>query len=156
LFGGGFVAVEQNWIAQAYLSPGSLRWGRAAHSIYFEVLGQTDFVGLAIYLLARAAAILNTFLVLNVARGRPHLDWATQLARMLQVSIGAFLVGGAALSMAYYDGVLVLFGVTAALLHIARQPQEAEAAASGPVWKSAPPRAPWPQPAAGAKGRVFN
>jgi len=139
LFGGGFVAVEQNWIAEAYSSPGSLRTGRAAHSVYFQVLGDTGFVGLALYLSAVMAAILNTFMVLGAARVRPDLQWASHLARMLQVSIVAFLAGGAALSMAYYDGVLVLFAITAALLHVARQPAEGEQAASEPAWKTSAP-----------------
>jgi putative inorganic carbon (HCO3(-)) transporter len=141
LFGGGFVAVEQDWVTQAYSSPGSLPHGRAAHSVYFEVLGETGFVGLAIYFSAVAAAILNTFLVLGAARSRPDLNWAGQLARMLQVSIVAFLAGGAALSMAYYDGAIVLFAITAALLRVARQATEGERAPGEPVWKALAPTA---------------
>lgn len=141
LLGGGFVAVEQDWVARVYSSPGSLPNGRAAHSVYFQVLGEIGFVGLAIYLSAVAAAILNTFLVLGAARGRPHLDWASQLALMLQVSIVAFLAGGAALSMAYYDGAIVLFALTAALLRVARQPSEGEQAAREPAWKASAPAA---------------
>jgi putative inorganic carbon (HCO3(-)) transporter len=136
LFGGGFVAIEQNWIAEAYSSQGSLKMGRAAHSVYFQVLGDTGFAGLALYLSAVGAAIVNTFMVLGAARGRPDLQWASHLARMLQVSIVAFLAGGAALSMAYYDGVIVLLAITAALLHVARQPAEGEQAVSEPAWKT--------------------
>lgn len=139
LIGGGFIAVEQDWIAQVYGSSGGLPVGRAAHSIYFQVLGDTGFAGLAIYLSAVAAAILNTFLVLRAVQGRVNLTWAAQLARMLQVSIGAFLVGGAALSMAYYDGVLVLLALTAALLRVAKQPDGREFGAVAPAWKMAPP-----------------
>lgn len=118
LIGGGFLAVEQTWIAHAYHSPGSLLQGRAAHSVYFEVLGETGFVGLALYLAVIGAAIANTVSVLTATRGRPELLWASQLARMLQVSIAAFLAGGAALSMAYYDGVIVMLALTASLQQI--------------------------------------
>jgi probable O-glycosylation ligase (exosortase A-associated) len=135
LLGGGFVAVEQDWVARTYSSPGSLPIGRAAHSIYFEVLGETGFVGLALYLSAVAAAILNTFRVLGAARGRPELNWASALARMLQVSIGAFLAGGAALSMAYYDGVIVMLSLTAVLLEVVKQATEGRTAASVATWK---------------------
>ena len=136
LLGGGFVAVEQDWVARAYASAGSLLKGRAAHSIYFQVLGDTGFVGLFLYLSAVAAAIINTFRVLGVTRGRPNLNWASQLARMLQVSIAAFLAGGAGLSMAYYDGVIVTLSITAALLEVARRSAENLATAPGPAWRT--------------------
>ena len=101
MIGGGFSAVNLDEVAQAFQSPGSLKAGKAAHSIYFEVLGDHGFVGLALYLLILAAAWFNTFTVLRLTRGRPDLDWANRLARTLQVSMIGFLIGGAALSMAY-------------------------------------------------------
>ena len=139
LTGGGFAAVEQTWIAKAFPSPGSLNHGRAAHSVYFEVLGDTGFVGLGIYLAALAAAGVNTFRILTIVRGRPELDWAAKLARMIQVSMVGFLSGGAALSMAYYDGGVVIFALTAALLDAVRQPAPIAnpGGASVPRWKHA-------------------
>lgn len=122
LIGGGFSAVEVGWIDRQFHSEGSLDWGRAAHSIYFQVLGDTGFVGLGLYLAALASAALNTVLVLRAARGRPELEWAAALARMLQISLVALTVGGAALSMAYYDGFIVMLALSAALLHVARKP----------------------------------
>ncbi|HEY2048031.1 MAG TPA: putative O-glycosylation ligase, exosortase A system-associated [Caulobacteraceae bacterium] len=148
LVGGGFSAVESTEIVQAHKTPGSLDHGRAAHSVYFQVLGDNGFVGLALYLTMVGAAVLNTFRVLALVRGRSDLKWAGQLARMLQVSLVAFLAGGAALSMAYYDGFMVMFAVTAALLQTVRRPVEAadEPASFGPRWRrvaavSAPARA---------------
>jgi len=138
LLGGGFVAVEQTRVVQLFSSPGSLTRGRAAHSVYFQVLGETGFAGLLIYLSMVGAAVVNTFRVLGIARGRPDLAWTSQLARMLQVSICAFLAGGAALSMAYYDGVLMVFALTAALLQIARQPREGELEVQ-PAWRRSSP-----------------
>jgi probable O-glycosylation ligase (exosortase A-associated) len=139
LVGGGFVAVEQDWVARAYPSPGSLTHGRAAHSIYLQVLGETGFVGLALYLSAVVAAALNTFRVVAIARSQPSLRWAGELARMLQVSMVGFLAGGAALSMAYYDGVIVLFALTASLLQIVRNPRPAERGSLQPRWNRTPP-----------------
>lgn len=134
--GGGFAAVEHTDVVQQYESAGSLRAGKAAHSIYFEVLGDHGFVGLALYVFVLAAAWVNTFATLNAARGRPDLAWAARLARMLQVSFVGFMVGGAALSMAYYDGVLVLFALTAALAQVAREPaSETQGAIAAPKWK---------------------
>jgi putative inorganic carbon (HCO3(-)) transporter len=148
LVGGGFAAVEQQAVVQRYSSPGSLKSGKAAHSIYFEVLGDQGFVGLGLYLLLLAAAWLNTFIALNACRTRPDLAWAGELARMLQVSLVAFMVGGAALSMAYYDGVLVLLALTAALAEVARQPLgEIRTAQPAPGWRRLPAGPPSLRPA---------
>ncbi|MDB5446811.1 MAG: putative O-glycosylation ligase, exosortase A-associated [Phenylobacterium sp.] len=133
LIGGGFSAVDVTPIVQQFSSPGSLRSGKAAHSIYFEVLGDHGFVGLALYLLVIVAAWLNTFLVLNATHGRPELAWAGELARMLQVSLVAYLVGGAALSMAYYDGILVILALTASLVHVVHKPE------TDPAWETSRP-----------------
>ncbi len=142
--GGGFSAVKLDWIVQQFPAEGGLTAGRAAHSIYFEVLGDHGFIGLALYLSIIAAALFNTFSVLSLTGRRPDLAWANQFARMLQVSIVAFLVGGAALSMAYYDGFLVILGLTACVHRVVRQNCIANPAeASRRHW--APPRA-QPQP----------
>jgi putative inorganic carbon (hco3(-)) transporter len=135
LVGGGFRAVELDRVAQKYHSNGSLETGRAAHSIYFEVLGDTGFVGLALYLLILVSAWLNTTLVLRATRDRPDLDWAHTLARMLQVSMVGLLVGGAALSMAYYDGFLLMLALTACLLQVVRQPAVGLGVSIQPRWK---------------------
>lgn len=142
--GGGFSAVELDRVVSAFHTPGSLEGkGKAAHSIYFQVLGDHGFVGLALYLMILASAVLNTVMVLKATRGRPELDWANQLARMLQVSIAAFLVGGAALSMAYYDGVIVLLMLTGALAKIVSQPAvQAASARPGPKWRDVGARDP--------------
>lgn len=134
--GGGFSSVNLDWVAQAYESPGSLRAGKAAHSIYFEVLGDHGFVGLLLYLLLVAAAWYNTSATLSVTRDRPELDWATKLARMMQVSIIGFLVGGSALSMAYYDGFLIIVAMTASLLLFVRKPLTQDAKGRTlPLWR---------------------
>lgn len=139
LTGAGFSAVNQTAIVQQFPTPGGLTSGRAAHSIYFQVLGDHGFVGLALYLSVIATAFLNTFIVLYGTAGRTDLAWARQLARMLQVSLVAFLVGGAALSLAYYDGILVLLTLGACLVRLARQPvaETADVPATA-RWKQAP------------------
>lgn len=136
LTGGGFASIESDWVAQAYATPGGLTSGRAAHSIYFQVLGDLGFVGLALFLALIGSALLNTALVLNATRGRPDLRWANQLARMLQVSIIGFMIGGAALSMAYYDGFLLLVVLTAVLHQtVKRGSAVTEATTTAPKWK---------------------
>ncbi|HEX4710789.1 putative O-glycosylation ligase, exosortase A system-associated [Phenylobacterium sp.] len=135
LVGGGFRAVELDKVAQKFRSKGSLETGRAAHSIYFEVLGDTGFVGLALYLLILLSAWINTSLVLGATRDRPNLHWANLLGRMLQVSMVGLLVGGAALSMAYYDGFLLMLALTASLLHVVRRSGAGLGESTQPRWK---------------------
>lgn len=138
LVGGGFASVERDRVVRLFKSPGSLDRGKAAHSIYFEVLGDTGFVGLALYLAVVGSVALNTMLVLWFARSRPELDWARKLARALQTALVAILVGGSALSMAYYDGFLVILALSSCLLSAVRSDQEAAASVYRPrSWSSA-------------------
>ncbi|HEX4272706.1 MAG TPA: putative O-glycosylation ligase, exosortase A system-associated [Rhizomicrobium sp.] len=132
--GGGFSSTDLDWVALSFHSPGSLMAGKAAHSIYFEVLGDHGFIGLALYLVLIAAAWFNTSIVLGATRGDPTMSWANSLARMMQVSIVGYLVGGAALSMAYYDGFMVLLATTAALAIAVRQPIGQQSAKKQPHW----------------------
>ncbi len=144
LVGGGFSAIEVDEVAQTYRTPDSLEHGRAAHSIYFQVLGDTGFAGFTLYMLMLLAAAGNTVAVLLAARGRPELAWAARLARMLQVSLAAMLVGGAALSLAYYDGFLVVLALTCSLrVAVRRSPAVAAPATTGwrgpsrvPAWRA--------------------
>ena len=59
-----------------------------------------------------AGAFWSSARTMRAARGREEFSWAGNLAQMIQMSLIAFCVGGAALSMAYYD----LFVLCAALL----------------------------------------
>lgn len=134
LTGGGFSSTDLDWVVRSFHVPGSLEAGKAAHSIYFEVLGDTGIIGLMLYLLLVASAWFNASYVLSVTRGQPDLDWANKLARMIQISMVGYMIGGAALSMAYYDGFLVMLAVTAALALTVRQPSLQPAGARRPRW----------------------
>lgn len=102
-FGAGFYGPQLKGIFNAYY-PGED--AHAAHSIYFQVLGEHGFIGLVIYL-----AIVTVSLVVcaRIAKKRPGLGPQDQkIGTMIQLSLVAFFVGGAALSMAYYDLFVVL------------------------------------------------
>jgi probable O-glycosylation ligase (exosortase A-associated) len=75
----------------------------AAHSIYFQVLGEHGWVGLLIYLMLYLYTWRAGSWVIRHGGHIPQLDWATRLARMIQVSLIGFMVGGAFLSLAYFD-----------------------------------------------------
>ncbi len=74
-----------------------------AHSIYFQVLGDHGFVGLALFLLLMAFALRTGARIQKFSKDRTDLKWAFNLAAMAQVSIIGYAVGGAFLSMPYYD-----------------------------------------------------
>lgn len=116
IFGGGFSATEIPSVFLQYAPGTAETLGRAVHSIYFQVLSDLGFAGLALYLSLFVIAFLHTGKVIRLARGRADLKWAHTLADMMQISLIVFLVGGAGLSMAYYDLALVIVFLTGPLL----------------------------------------
>lgn len=86
-----------------------------AHSMYFQVLGDQGYPGLALYLLMLLLALRNTQIVVRQTRDRPELAWAHDLAKMISVAMIAFCVGAAALSIAYWDGFLIMLALTSSL-----------------------------------------
>lgn len=74
-----------------------------AHSIYFQVLGEHGFVGLALYLVLGFAVWRRSSHLAMLAKGHPDLQWVPILMRSIQVSIVGFAVGGAFLGLLHYD-----------------------------------------------------
>lgn len=74
-----------------------------AHSIYFATLAEHGFVGLAIFLVIGILALLTAQKVIREARIRAELQWARDLASMIQVSLVGYAVGGLFLGLAYFD-----------------------------------------------------
>lgn len=74
-----------------------------AHSIYFEVLGEHGFIGLALFLSLGFASWRLAASIIRDARNRPSTQWLADLALMIQVSLVGYASGGAFLGMAYFD-----------------------------------------------------
>lgn len=75
----------------------------AAHSIYFQIMGEHGFIGLFLFLGIGAATWWSARQLTRLGRSHPDLKWAADLGPMLQVTMIAFAIGGAFLSLAYYD-----------------------------------------------------
>lgn len=101
VFGGGFDYYFDKKLATQYM-PGD---GKiyAAHSIYFDVLGEHAYIGLFLYLLLFCSAFLSTVETRKIAKGNPDYAWAVDLAQMLQFSLIGFGLGGAFLSLSTFD-----------------------------------------------------
>jgi putative inorganic carbon (HCO3(-)) transporter len=76
---------------------------RAAHSIYFQVLGEHGWVGLILFLAIGVSTWRNANRLRRQTYGDKELLWIYHLAGMCQVSMVGFGIGGAFLSLAYFD-----------------------------------------------------
>jgi probable O-glycosylation ligase (exosortase A-associated) len=100
ILGGGFEVITPELFQLYAPDPEDLH---AAHSIYFQALGEHGFVGLGLYLLLGLATWrTGSWIVRNTVK-RPEYRWAADLATMVQVSLIGFAVGGAFLSLLYFD-----------------------------------------------------
>jgi len=88
---------------------------RNAHSIYFEVLGETGFVGLGLFLLLGAASLLTAGSIIRRTKGRPELQWAGTLAAMVQVSLIGYASAGAFLNLGFFDLYYMIIAVIVCL-----------------------------------------
>ena len=98
--GGGFDVSDATIFARYAPNPLDVH---AAHSIYFQALGEHAFVGLLIYLALGIATWHTAAVIIRLTRGNAELRWAHGLATMSQASLIGFAVGGAFLSLLYFD-----------------------------------------------------
>lgn len=110
LVGGGFEMRSPSVYARYAPDPTIIR---SAHSIYFEVLGEHGFVGLALFLLLWILVWRDASWIIRHGRSRTDLHWASDLALMIQVSLVGYAVGGTFLDLAYYD---VLYNMLTAVV----------------------------------------
>lgn len=134
-FGGGFGTSEISRI-EPPAAPGDPYpepvIGRAFHSVYFEVLGEQGWVGLALFLGLVGAAQLAYRDIIRRAAAHAELAWAADLARTLRASLIILLVCGAFIGIAFQPMFYYLFGLSAALLNQVRR-SAALFAPEGPV-----------------------
>lgn len=124
--GGGFGVFSLNTSARGANGENALN----AHSIYFEVLGEHGYVGLALFLLLGVATFRTGSRIIRETRGDPERAWVGRLAAMLQVSLVGYAVGGAFLSLAFFDLYYYLVALMAAAGWLARGTMAAPASAS--------------------------
>jgi putative inorganic carbon (hco3(-)) transporter len=122
LTGGGF----ESWSLANYNRYGI--WAEqafVAHSIYFSVLNDGGWPGLIMFLMILLLMWRQLRRVIVLTENDTERADINYLAKMLQISIVAFMAGGSFLSLAYFDLAWHLMAITIALTQLTQgQPQQ--------------------------------
>jgi probable O-glycosylation ligase (exosortase A-associated) len=98
-----------------------------AHSIFYQVLAEHGFTGLALY----AGLIASTFLrlrsIIRQARRDVIKEWIGNCAQMLEASFIAYVASGLFLSRSYFDLFYTLVAITVILHTLVSRPVPPEA-----------------------------
>lgn len=131
IFGGGFDIYNSTMFTLYAPDPLDLH---AAHSIYFQVLGEHGFIGLALFLAIWGLTWHWAGWLRNNAKTNPETEWAAVLGGMCQVSLTGYAVGGAFLGLAYFDlpyNMMVLVVLTRRWVEAHQKKEKLEPAKSG-------------------------
>jgi probable O-glycosylation ligase (exosortase A-associated) len=118
LVGGGYSALENWTIFDIYkqkfhrldnivASPEPVI-AYAAHSIYFQTLGDLGFPGFFLFLAILFTGFRNIHHILLYARNDESLIWARDLAVLFRLVLIVFMVCGALLSAAYFELLYIM------------------------------------------------
>lgn len=115
VLGGGFNAVQNYWIWDEYKNRPSIftvdmsKYSpKAAHSIYFQVLGDLGYVGLLLFLALLATAFHARARVKRIYAKTQRGLWALDLSNAGCLSLVAFMAAGGGVSLAYFELVYFL------------------------------------------------
>lgn len=114
---------------------------RVAHNAYFQVLAESGFPALILFLGALGVALWR----MEVLRKATAQPWVEVQARMLQIAIVAYMTGSMFLNTAYNEVIYHLIALTVCLEVVAQTSEVPAQAEDVPWWK----RPPAPAPAAG-------
>ena len=154
IVGGGFSVTHYADITNRMLAGTTLRRlsiGRAAHSIYFDVLSEHGWVGLALFLMIAVCAWRSCTSLIRNSRDRPDFAWANVLGRMGQALFVGYYVSGAFQSLAYFDEYWCIVFIFEAARRVVAGEIIAPAGALAVASSTRPPIA---RPAIGAAVRI--
>jgi putative inorganic carbon (HCO3(-)) transporter len=100
IVGGGFEIYNREVFARYAPDPNDVH---SAHSIYFQILGEHGYVGLALFLSLGIVSWVTARRIISESRDRVDEAWGGRMARAIQVSFIGFAVGGAFVNIAYWD-----------------------------------------------------
>jgi probable O-glycosylation ligase (exosortase A-associated) len=90
---------------------------KAAHSIYFQVLGDAGFIGLLFFLVI---LIKSFFLSRSLAKNSVD-NWIRELGSAIKIILVVYMTAGGLLSLAYYDLVYAFIAILISLESIDRR-----------------------------------
>jgi putative inorganic carbon (HCO3(-)) transporter len=99
-FGVGFNAARPELFAKFSPYPDMVQ---GAHSIYFLALGNHGFIGLFLFLAIWGATWRSAGWLRTQKSQPPEAKWTADLGAMCQVALAGYFVGGAFLSLTYFD-----------------------------------------------------
>lgn len=133
-FGGGFASYVINHVD---LPTGETEFGRAFHSIYFEVLGEQGWVGFGLFLTLGIGSVLGLRRLTRRTRDVPHLAWCAAMSDALQSGLMVFLSAGAFVGIAFQPMFWYFIAMSISLRQYVRRAELAQQAGA------ALPVAPW-------------
>ncbi len=144
--GGGFKAGQVSFIWHSYDAAGSYNeiidtshmggiGYKAAHSIYFQVLGDHGYIGLFIFLMILLVAFNKTGKIVKLAISTEQSESIISLTKMLRVSLVAYCAGGAGVSLAYFDMLYALLALIFALEQLLIKDKSVKSKRRGDAYK---------------------
>jgi putative inorganic carbon (hco3(-)) transporter len=138
-FGEGFHGVQDPKIWQRYVYKVDipeiyrhmeLPKAKAAHSIYFEIMGDIGFLGLFLYMMLMFAGFYYSRSIIKVSKRNPQLQWMYDLAVMLRLSLIVYATAGAGVSMAWFEFFYIVLTMISVLARLAREIRAEDLAAT--------------------------
>lgn len=123
--GGGFETFTPELFLRYAPNPADVH---GPHSVYFGVLAEHGFIGLALYLSLVAATFLTAGSIIKEARWRGD-QVAMSYGNMFRFAITGFLASGAFLGRAYFDYYFALVGCVVILKNVCQAEWAADDAA---------------------------
>jgi putative inorganic carbon (HCO3(-)) transporter len=104
--GAGFIldaTPVDKWMSYANFTHPAFNRANAAHSIYFQMLGDHGFLGLALFLFINVATFVTLWRVRRLVAKVPDRRWLGDYATAMQIGLIGYLSAGAFVSLAYFD-----------------------------------------------------
>ncbi len=127
-FGGGFYAYLANaGVLHRYQkgeeSEISQKGGKAFHNVFFEVLGETGYGGLVLFLgIILHTLMLNRAMSIKIKRNKdPTKEWIGSMCTSVNMSLMVYCVGGMFIGVAFYPWIYYLYGLSVSFTHLERQ-----------------------------------
>lgn len=128
ILGGGFKAGQTGYLWWSYDAAGSFNdivdtshmnkvAFKAAHSIYFQVLGDHGYIGLLLFLGIIITAYRKASRVAKQVKATNQDEDIIKLCSLLKVSLIAYCAGGAGVSLAYFDMLYAILAIIVVIEH---------------------------------------